>query len=90
MQKRQFLIYGIVQGVGFRYFTWRKAKEIGLKGMVRNLHDGSVEAIIYGNEQQLSVFRTWIAQGPAHAKVDKVIEQAYLGELDFTDFYVDH
>lgn len=33
MLKKQFIVYGLVQGVGFRYFTWKTAMQIGLKAM---------------------------------------------------------
>ena len=45
MQKKRFLVYGRVQGVGFRYFTWNEAQKIGVLGFVRNLWDGSVEVV---------------------------------------------
>lgn len=32
MLKKQFIVYGLVQGVGFRYFTWKTAMQIGVKG----------------------------------------------------------
>ena len=37
MIKKRFRIYGHVQGVGFRYFTWQYALKIGVTGFVRNL-----------------------------------------------------
>ena len=39
---KRFVVYGRVQGVGFRYFTWKEAERIGIKGTVRNCVDGSV------------------------------------------------
>lgn len=42
---RRFLISGIVQGVGYRYFALRAAKRHGIVGYVRNLHDGRVEVV---------------------------------------------
>ena len=35
-------IYGLVQGVGFRYTTIHLAKDLGVNGFVRNESDGSV------------------------------------------------
>lgn len=43
MVKKRFCVHGYVQGVGFRYFTWKQALKIGVTGFVRNLarHRGS-------------------------------------------------
>ncbi len=40
--------YGRVQGVGFRYTTYRLAREMGVRGYVKNLEDGSVEGVFTG------------------------------------------
>lgn len=45
MITKQFFIFGRVQGVGFRFFTLQQAGKLGLKGIVRNRIDGSVEVI---------------------------------------------
>ena len=44
------IIRGRVQGVGYRDWTVRKARELGLSGWVRNRLDGSVEAVISGHQ----------------------------------------
>ena len=51
MIRRHYLFYGRVQGVGFRFTTHQKAKNLGLTGWVCNLSDGSVEACIQGEEK---------------------------------------
>ena len=51
MIRRHYLFYGRVQGVGFRFTTYQKAKNLGLTGWVCNLSDGSVEACIQGEEK---------------------------------------
>ena len=51
MIRRHYLFYGRVQGVGFRFTTYKKAKNLGLTGWVCNLSDGSVEACIQGEEK---------------------------------------
>ena len=47
------VFHGNVQGVGFRATARRKAQELGLTGIVRNLADGSVELIAQGKEEEL-------------------------------------
>lgn len=51
MIRRHYLFYGRVQGVGFRFTTYRIALDLGLTGWVCNLPDGSVEACIQGKEK---------------------------------------
>ncbi|OOF46047.1 acylphosphatase [Rodentibacter trehalosifermentans] len=69
---KQFLIYGRVQGVGFRYFTWKEAEKLGIKGSVRNRDDGSVEVIAQGTKAQLQLFEQWLRKGPRSAKVMQI------------------
>lgn len=47
------IIKGHVQGVGFRAHTYYRARELGLKGFVRNLPDRHVEIYLYGHKEQL-------------------------------------
>jgi len=65
-------IYGVVQGVGFRYFTLRKAREYGVNGYVRNMPDGSVEAYATGNREILEQFLADLTTGPSGSVVDRV------------------
>ena len=50
MKTCKIIVSGIVQGVGFRYFTFRLAEEYNLKGWVRNNLNGTVEMIVSGEE----------------------------------------
>lgn len=88
MQTKQFLIFGRVQGVGFRFFTWQQAQKIGLSGTVRNRDDGSVEVIAQGSEKQLTQFKQWLVQGPRFAQVENIIEQEYLTDSLYLQFRV--
>lgn len=65
-------IYGVVQGVGFRYFTLRKAREYGVNGYVRNMPDGSVEAYAIGDRGILDQFLADLKKGPSGSAVDRV------------------
>lgn len=72
MNRAEFKVYGLVQGVGFRYFVYRKAKELGLVGFAKNLFDGSVLVIAEGEKEKLEKLYNYLKIGPAYARVDKV------------------
>ena len=90
MIKKCFRIYGHVQGVGFRYFTWQYALKIGVTGFVRNLADGYVEVVAVGSESQIDTLNAWLQHGPCTAIVDDVFVEDYLGDKEFTAFQVLH
>jgi acylphosphatase len=69
MQAKRLLVSGIVQGVGFRYFARRAARTLGLRGFVRNLNDGRVEAVAAGPEEALAEFIRQVRTGPGGAQV---------------------
>ncbi len=69
MVKKGFIVKGIVQGVGFRYFAVKRANLYGIKGYVKNLDDGSVEIGAYGSEEAMSKFEKEISIGPSSASV---------------------
>lgn len=68
----RFLVFGMVQGVGFRWFVARHARAIGLTGYARNLPDGSVEVVVDGEEGALLELERLLRAGPANARVDRV------------------
>lgn len=71
---RKYIVSGRVQGVGFRFFAERVANELGLRGYVKNLWNGSVEAYAIGDEAQLEEFRRRLAEGPRMGRVETVQE----------------
>lgn len=72
MTQAHILISGSVQGVGFRYFIRSQAKKIGLKGWVKNLPDGRVEALVQGSEEKLDHLIKISKKGPVLAQVQNV------------------
>ena len=71
-EQRTYRITGRVQGVGFRWFTWDAATREGVRGFVRNLFDGSVEAVAEGEREALDRFEWKLSSGPAGGRVDHV------------------
>jgi acylphosphatase len=67
---RRYVVRGRVQGVGFRFFVSRHAEAFGVRGWVRNIPDGTVEAVAAGDEGQLESFEQMLAKGPFMARVD--------------------
>jgi acylphosphatase len=80
--KAHAVISGRVQGVFFRMETQRAAQRFGVFGWVRNLRDGTVEAVFEGKKDQVDAVLDWCNKGPAHAHVTdvKVNFEAYTGE----------
>ncbi|WP_311419156.1 acylphosphatase [Haemophilus parahaemolyticus] len=86
MITKQFFVFGRVQGVGFRFFTLQQAGKLGLKGTVSNRIDGSVEVIAQGTEDQISLMRAWLLDGPKTATVERVVENNYFEDKVFDKF----
>lgn len=63
------LVSGLVQGVGFRWYTAQRARTVGVAGSVRNLPDGRVEAVFEGPEQHVESMVAWCRTGPRGARV---------------------
>lgn len=71
---RKFIISGLVQGVGFRFFTQRSAARHQVWGYVRNLKDGRVESLAEGDAKAVEDFKYDLLTGPIYAKVDDIEE----------------
>ncbi|MBL8899582.1 MAG: acylphosphatase [Planctomycetes bacterium] len=77
---RRYRVEGRVQGVGFRWHTRERAQHLKLRGWVRNLPDGAVEVWAEGPDDALEALRTWLASGPAQARVLSVSEETVAPE----------
>jgi len=77
----RFLVSGVVQGVGFRWYVARHARALGLAGFARNLSDGRVEVVAAGADgAALDRLEQLLRVGPAHAQVDRVERQDGVAE----------
>lgn len=74
-QARRYFVEGFVQGVGFRFFAERVARQLGLGGYVKNLRDGRVEVYALGPAAQLAELKRRLEAGPRGARVSRVEEQ---------------
>jgi acylphosphatase len=71
---RRFFVFGKVQGVYFRHSTRLEARKLNIRGLARNLPDGSVEVLAQGAAAAVEELRGWLERGPAQARVDEVRE----------------
>ena len=78
------IVSGEVQGVGFRFHTRIKARNLDLKGWIRNLDSGEVEAVFEGEEDKVKEMLEWCKKGPESALVKdvKVDFENYTGEFE--------
>ncbi|MEO2082600.1 MAG: acylphosphatase [Desulfurobacteriaceae bacterium] len=81
-------VSGRVQGVGYRAFTRRKARELGLTGFVRNLPDGRVEVYAVGREEDLIRLLDYLKEGPYFARVDGIEYSFSEPESEYEDFVI--
>jgi len=72
MKKIIIKVYGLVQGVFFRYTTRKVARNLGLTGFVKNMSDGSVYIEAEGPEDKLFKLLNFCKVGPKYAEVEKV------------------
>ncbi|HET7318125.1 MAG TPA: acylphosphatase [Nitrospirota bacterium] len=70
--RAQVIIHGIVQGVFFRAATRDEARRIGVGGWVRNLPDGTVQALFEGEKKKVEEIIGWCHKGPPGAQVTRV------------------
>lgn len=70
---RRCLVSGRVQGVYYRATAQQRARAAGIAGHARNLEDGRVEVLAYGEERVVYEFIEWLWVGPSAAKVTDVV-----------------
>ena len=88
MIQYEIKITGKVQGVGFRYFAYQKANEIGISGWVKNNRDGGVLIIAQGDKIDLNTFIDYLQIGPTRARVDKISKNTTQFPTKFEDFII--
>ena len=84
MKRVKVLIFGRVQGVSFRSFIKHKAISLNLKGYVKNLASGEIEAVFQGKDKAIKEIIDYCKKGPLSSKVIdiKIIEESYKTEFN--------
>ena len=85
---RRYVVKGRVQGVGFRFFVEDAARREGIRGYVRNQHDGTVEVVAEGDLETVLRFERALRRGPPGARVDDVETTESPATNRFTGFTV--
>lgn len=83
MNARRAVIFGRVQGVGFRFFARRAALEEGISGWVRNCPDGTVETVAEGDSDAVERYLERLKQGPGHVTSLDVHDEPASGRQGF-------
>ena len=73
---KRYFVSGMVQGVGFRFYTQDAAEKLRISGFVRNLRDGRVEVFAVGAPQQHLEFRAMLERGPRFSSISEVHEES--------------
>jgi len=81
------LVAGTVQGVGYRRYVQRHARDLGLVGSAENMTDGRVEVVAEGPREALDRLLHWLRRGPPHARVGEVQTQ-FSEATGLSDFHV--
>ncbi len=84
----QGIVTGVVQGVNFRWYTQRRASDLGLVGWVRNRPDGSVEFVAEGARIDLERLLDFVRIGPSMAVVENVEVQWSAATGEFHHFEI--
>jgi acylphosphatase len=88
---RRYFISGMVQGVGFRYFTQHSAQRHHVEGFARNLRDGRVEVFAQGREEDLNALAADLRRGAEMSRVERVdAEEAVVNPRYAGSFRIEH
>ncbi|MBN1682267.1 acylphosphatase [Candidatus Bathyarchaeota archaeon] len=90
MRRVHLIVYGHVQGVGYRNFAVNMAKKLEINGWIRNLQDGSVEVIAQGQTDKIDEFLSLCKIGPSKAKVNEIKQLDEYRFEDLNDFKISY
>ena len=87
-EKVRVLVYGRVQGIGYRSFVKKYAKMLGLKGYVRNLPENRVEAVFCGDKKDIEKMIEIMKRNHPLAEVKDIKVEKIDTETNFSDFHI--
>ncbi|MCF6269271.1 MAG: acylphosphatase [Melioribacteraceae bacterium] len=88
--KAEITVSGLVQGVGFRYFVYSKAQNLGLNGYTKNLFTGEVVTVVEGERYLVEELIDYIKIGPSHSYVKSHSVNWFEYKSEFTLFEIKH
>ncbi len=86
MERLTAYVHGLVQGVGFRWWTRSRALELGLTGYAKNLYDGRVLVVAEGPRPALDALVAQLRSGTTAGRVDLVVESFGAARGDLSGF----
>ncbi len=84
----RIIVSGLVQGVGFRYFIFREAKNLGINGYVKNLSTGQVEIVAIAEKGMIDELIRSVRVGPSFASVSGVELEMIETDEQFDEFNI--
>lgn len=88
MNRVRIIVNGLVHGVGFRYFTFREAKNLGINGYVKNLSTGQVEIVAVAEKGLIDELIKSIRVGPSFASVSGIDLEMIESDEQFNEFNI--
>ncbi|WP_392558930.1 acylphosphatase [Orbus mooreae] len=82
-------VIGLVQGVGFRFFTYKEAQKLKLVGYVKNLPNDQVEIVACGSRTHITMLIDWLdSGGPRSAQIQNYDVNDFIPNEDYKTFNV--
>jgi len=88
IKRAEIIVQGVVQGVGFRFYTLRQAKRMGLTGQVGNLANGDVKIVAEGEKSAILTLIKDLRIGPAMSNVTAIHVEWCNAQNEFSDFTI--
>lgn len=88
MKSYKIIVSGLVQGVGYRYFCYKKALQYGIFGYAKNLFNGNVEVVVQGDENLVKAFMNELNIGPHYASVKSLYVEEFQQDMAFKEFSI--
>jgi acylphosphatase len=87
-EKVRVLVYGRVQGIGYRSFVKKYAKMLGLRGYVRNLPNNKVEAVLCGEKSDIEKMIEIMKKNHPLAEIENIKVEKLESDTNFSDFHI--